>query len=358
MHGQSIIVIGASAGGIEALVKLVGDLPADLPASIFVVVHISPNSHSLLPGILSRRGSLPARHPVDGEEIKPGMIYVAPPDRHLLIKPNFIRLTRGAKENRNRPSVDPLFRTAARVYGPRVVGVILSGTLDDGTAGLLAIKARGGTAIVQDPEDALHDGMPRSAIDNVEIDHILPVSGVASVLVRLARLQPAAEEDSVMEDKDIETDIAELDMTAMRNMNKLGSPSDFSCPECRGVLVEVNEEGMPRFRCRVGHAYSTESLIAGQTEAVEEAMWIALRALEEKAAFLRRIAERLGSREHFGSSKRFERQAIDAEHRATIIRNVLLTADPLDVEGADSSKVPPVDPYSAAGGGDSRGPAE
>ncbi|HVF90679.1 MAG TPA: chemotaxis protein CheB [Blastocatellia bacterium] len=339
MSGHDIIVIGASAGGIDALVKLVADLPADLPASIFVVVHVSPNSPSLLPAILSRRGVLPASHPADGEEIKPGMIYVAPPDQHLLVKSNIIKLTRGAKENRNRPSVDSLFRSASRVYGPRVIGVILSGTLDDGTAGLLGIKARGGTAVVQDPEDALYNGMPRSAIENVDVDYVLPVSEIASTLVRLAREQVSvAKEYPSMDKKDIEADAAELDMTAMRNMNKLGNPSDFSCPDCSGVLIEVEEEGLLRFRCRVGHAYSSESLIAGQSEAVEQAMWIALRSLEEKADFLRKIAEKLGSREHFGSARRFELQAEDTERHATIIRNVLVNVNSIDVEGADSNR--------------------
>ncbi|HKG21321.1 MAG TPA: chemotaxis protein CheB [Blastocatellia bacterium] len=346
-------MIGASAGGIDALVKLVADLPADLPAAIFVVVHVSPNSPSLLPTILSRRGVLPALHPADGEEIRPGMIYVAPPDQHLLIKSNFIKLTRGAKENRNRPSVDPLFRSASRVYGPRVIGVILSGTLDDGTAGLLAIKVRGGTTVVQDPEDALYSGMPRSAIENVEVDYVLPVSEIASALVRLAREQAAvAKEDPAVEKKDIEADAAELDMTAMRQMNQLGRPSDFSCPDCKGVLIEVEEEGLLRFRCRVGHAYSTESLIAGQSEAVEQAMWVALRSLEEKAAFLRKIAEKLGGREHFGSERRFELQAMETERQATIIRNVLLTSHPLDVEGADSNRRVSVGPRSALEAGE------
>ena len=186
MPGHDIIVIGASAGGVEALSQLVRSLPADLPASIFVVLHIAAHSTSVLPIILNRRGSLPASHPQDGEEILAGHIYVAPPDQHLLVKRGHIQIAHDPKENRYRPAVDSLFSTAAQVYNRRVVGVILSGALDDGTEGLLVVKQRGGVAIVQDPEEALYDGMPRSAIKKVEVDHILPLSAIVEVLVKLA----------------------------------------------------------------------------------------------------------------------------------------------------------------------------
>ena len=176
MSGHDMITIGASAGGVEALTELVRGLPVDLPASVFVSLHVPPHGTSMLPQILSRRGPLPAHHARDGEPIEPGRIYVAPPDLHLLIHQGVVRLSRGPRENGFRPAIDPLFRTAARWHGPRVVGVILSGTLDDGTAGLLAIKERGGFAVVQDPDDALFPGMPRNAMDVVHVDHVLPAS--------------------------------------------------------------------------------------------------------------------------------------------------------------------------------------
>src|SRR5262245_27288904 len=181
MPGHDIIVVGASAGGVEALTQLVRALPADLPASVFVVLHVPAQSPSVLPTILSRVSPLPAVHPEDGEAIQPGRIYVAPPDRHLLVKRGHVRLARGPRENSNRPAVDPLFRTAGRAYGRRVVGVVLSGVLDDGTAGLAAVKMRGGVAVVQGPDEALYPGMPRNAAENVAVDYCLPVGQIAAL---------------------------------------------------------------------------------------------------------------------------------------------------------------------------------
>lgn len=189
MPGHDIIVIGASAGGVQALKTLVGSLPRKLPASIFVVLHIPAESPSLLPEILSRAGPLEAVQAVDGIEIEHRCIYIAPPDHHLLIEHGHVRVVRGPKENRHRPAVDPLFRSAAQIYGTRVVGVILTGGLDDGTAGLLAVKRRGGIAVVQDPDEALYPGMPSSALANVEVDYRLPLSSIGPLLVRLASEQ-------------------------------------------------------------------------------------------------------------------------------------------------------------------------
>lgn len=212
MTGHDTIAIGASAGGVEALRQLVGSLPSDLPAAIFVVLHIAPNGCSVLPSILNRCSKLPVVHPKDGELIEYGKIYVAPPDSHLLVKRGYIQLSHGPKENRHRPAIDALFRTAARYYGSRVVGVVLSGNLDDGTAGLLAIKMQGGVAIVQDPEEALYDGMPRSAIENVEVDRILPLSEMAEVLTKLAG--ESVHEKALLDNEElnIESDLVELDM--------------------------------------------------------------------------------------------------------------------------------------------------
>ncbi|MGH2415855.1 MAG: chemotaxis protein CheB, partial [Microcystaceae cyanobacterium] len=229
MQRHDILVIGASAGGIEALKQLVQALPKNLPAAVLVVVHIAAHSTSWLPRILNRSGVLKATHPKDDETIEHGHIYVAPPDRHLIVKRGCIHLARGPKENNCRPAIDVLFRTAAEVYGPRVVGVVLSGTLDDGTAGLVAVKKRGGVAVVQDPGDALFDGMPRSAIENVDVDYILPVSKMAAVLVKLAN-GPTSEEavESVSNDMEVETDMAELELEAMQNPDRPGTPSPYA----------------------------------------------------------------------------------------------------------------------------------
>lgn len=186
MIRHDIVVIGASAGGLWALEELVADLPADLPAAVFIVVHISARFPSWLPHILQKFAKLPAVHAVDGAAIEAGHIYIAPPDRHLLVKPEYMRVVLGPKENRFRPAIDPLFRTAALAYGKRVVGVVLSGLLDDGTAGLIEIKEQGGVALVQDPQEAMFPSMPQSAIQHAAVDHILPVADIARVLVHLA----------------------------------------------------------------------------------------------------------------------------------------------------------------------------
>ncbi len=322
--GHDIIVVGASAGGVEALADLAGRLPADLPAAVFVVLHVPAYGTSVLPGILSRRGPLPAVHPTDGEQVQRGRIYVAPPDHHLLVEDGRVRLTRGPHENGHRPAVDALFRSAARAYGPRVIGVVLTGTLDDGTAGLQAVKRRGGLAVVQDPEDALFASMPRCAIEGVAVDHIAPLAGIGPTLVRLAR-QPAQAESKAPVTPELkeEVKVAEFDIKALETRRE-GKPSSYACPDCHGVLWEVEEDELLRFRCRVGHAFSPESLLASQSDALEDALWTALRALEESAALADRLSERADARGHGLAAGRFGQQAKDARERAAIIRQALL----------------------------------
>ncbi len=324
MSGHDIIVVGASAGGVETLVQLVKLLPSNSPAAIFVVLHIPAHATSFLPTILSRSGLLRATHPENGAAIEPGQIYVAPPDYHLLVKCGYVQLTRGPRENSHRPAIDTLFRSAARSYGTRVVDVILSGVLDDGTAGLMAVKLRGGVAVVQDPSEAAFIGMPRSAIENVDVDHVLPVSAIAPLLVRLAQ-EPVDEnrENPMSREIELEADAAEIDPTVMQSAEHPGTPSDLACPDCGGVLWEMHNGNLLRFRCRTGHAFSPESLLAQQSESLEEALWAALRALEERADLARRMAK--GWYEHHRSlaAQRFKEQAEDATQRATIIRQVL-----------------------------------
>ena len=334
MVGHDIIVVGASAGGVDALCQLLGDLSPDLPVAVFVVLHISPEGTSVLPNILNRcrqkryqDGSLRAAHAKDGEAIEHGRIYVAPPNQHLLLKDGYIRLARGPKENSHRPAVDPLFRTAAQVYGRRVVGVVLSGTLDDGTAGLAAVKQQGGVAVVQDPDEALYSGMPTSAIENVDVDHILQVSDIVTILTHLAYKPVESGEKSVSRDMKMESDMAELELTAMQSSDCPGTPSAFACPECAGVLWELDEGGVLRFRCRTGHAYSVGSLLAEQTEAQEAAMWSALRALEEKASLTERMAIQARDRNQTFSANHFEKQAVDLRQRATLVRQLLLKGE-------------------------------
>ena len=323
--GHDIIVIGASAGGVEALTDLVGRLPADLPAAVFIVLHIPAYGTSVLPGILSRRGLLPAVHPADGDPVQKGRIYVAPPDHHLIVeKDGMIRLTRGPHENGHRPAVDALFRSAARAYGPRVIGVILTGTLDDGTAGLQAVKRRGGLAVVQDPEEALFASMPRCAIQGVAVDLVAPLAEIGPALASLAHQPvPGESESPVTPELEEEVKVAEFDIKALETRHE-GKPSSYACPDCHGVLWEVEEGDLLRFRCRVGHAFSPESLLASQSDALEDALWTALRALEESAALADRLSERSGERGHGLAADRFAQQAVDARDRAAVIRQALL----------------------------------
>lgn len=321
MAGRDIVVVGGSAGAIEAVVGLVRGLPADFPGSVFVVVHFPGSVTSTLPRIITRAGPLLARHARDGEPVAPGTIYVAPPDLHLTLQDGQIQLSRGPKENGSRPAIDPLFRTAARSYGSRVVGVVLSGNLNDGTAGLIAIKQRGGLAMVQSLETALYPSMPRSAMEHLAVDYVLAPDEMAGHLTELA-LQPVALELTSMSDEALPS--GNEDETAIADRHtQSGIPSTMSCPECHGVLWEVKDEELVRFRCRVGHAYSDEALLVHQSENLEAALWTALRALEEHSALARRLAVRANNRGHAHSASTFTEQAMDAEHHASVIRNVL-----------------------------------
>jgi two-component system chemotaxis response regulator CheB len=322
MAGRDIVVIGGSAGSIEAVTECVRGLPPDFPGSVFVVVHFPGSVTSTLPRILSRAGPLPARHARDGERIEPGRVYVAPPDYHLLLSDGHTRLSRGPKENGHRPAIDPLFRTAAHSYGHRVVGVVLSGNLNDGTAGLLTIKQLGGVAVVQNLESALYQGMPRSAIDHVAVDHVLTPSEIPVFLAELAR-EPGQPKKVAPMSEDLPVEQQADEFALADRHQQPGLPSTMSCPECHGTLWEVKDEELVRFRCRVGHAYSDEALLVHQSEQLEAALWTALRALEEHSALARRLAARANSRGHNHSASTFTEQAMDAEHHASVVREVL-----------------------------------
>jgi two-component system chemotaxis response regulator CheB len=285
------------------------------------VIHFPATVTSTLPTILSRAGPLPARHARDGERIQPGMIYVAPPDCHLTILDDRLRLSRCPKENGSRPAIDPLFRTAARSFGPRVVGVLLSGNLNDGTAGLMAIKQRGGVAVVQTVETALYTSMPQSALEHVAVDHVLSPVEMAACLSALAAESVTVSAEPMGEPEKSRTTSAEVALSDRHT--QAGVPSTMSCPECHGVLWEVNDSELVRFRCRVGHAYSDEALLVHQSENLEAALWTALRALEEHAALGRRLGGRAQTRGNALSASKFTEQAMDAEHHAAVIRSVL-----------------------------------
>jgi len=276
---------------------------------------------------------------VDGERIRQGRIYVAPPDRHLIIEPGVVRVTRGPRENRFRPAIDPLFRSAAQVYGPRVIGVILTGGLDDGVAGLWAVKQLGGTAIVQDPDEALFDSMPRNALQFVRADYRLPIVEVAPRLVELTRQASKEGAYKVPEHVEIEVKIAKEDPSLKAGVMKLGDPSIYTCPECHGVLLQMKEENRIRFRCHAGHAFSIDSLIAAVNDGVEESLWSAVRSLEEKILLMRHLAEHVRGSGNGANAEQFLKVAREAEGQANLVRRAV-TRDKERVPVQGDTKAP------------------
>jgi two-component system chemotaxis response regulator CheB len=322
---HDIVVIGASAGAVEALRQITSRLPPDLPAAVFVVVHVPATFPSRLPEILARAGALPVSHARDGEVFQRGRIYVAPPGRHLVIEGGTTRLTLGPRENRVRPAVDTLFRSAALAHGPRVVGVVLTGGLDDGTAGLWAIKERGGIAVVQDPADAQAPGMPASALANVDVDHRVPLREMAQTIVQLVRT--SVREDrigSVSEIMDIENRIALDEGGLEAGVLKLGTPSPLTCPECHGVLLERKEGGMARFRCHTGHAFALGTLFAEVNDAIEASLWSALRAIDEHVMLMQRGLAHLVAQGEEIEAGRLRRRIALTLQRAASVREVAM----------------------------------
>jgi two-component system chemotaxis response regulator CheB len=333
MPGHDIIVIGTSAGGLEPLITITRELPKALAAAVFIVQHTPAVGPSLLPAILANASPLTITHAVDGAPIEHGHVYVAPPDHHMLIKHDHIHIVRGPKENGFRPAIDATFRTAAQSYGPRVVGVILTGMLDDGTAGLLAIKHRGGIAIVQDPREAPYPSMPESACRYVSIDAVVRVQEIPPLLVTLTKKPAEHEGDVPMSDQmDLEANISTMDRDALAQSNTVGTPSVFSCPDCGGVLAEYYDGDLLRFRCQVGHAFSPESFFASQTEVGNHALWSAYRALHERASLAKRLAE--DARRHFDNigQRRFLQLFKDAEQRKEQIWQALQKDESSEVQ--------------------------
>jgi two-component system chemotaxis response regulator CheB len=319
---RDIIVLGASAGGVQALCEVIGDLPPNLPAAVFVTLHVAPHGRSAMPAILSRAGCLPASHPEDGEPILPGRIYVAPPDRHLAMEESQVCLSRNATENGHRPAIDVLFRSAARQYGRRVIAVVLTGNLDDGTSGLGLVKRLGGVAVVQDPEEADYPSMPQSAIAHVPVDHVVPLADIGPLLIDLVN-EPLPEPAQELTPEERE-DLPDMSEQEEHDGSIKGVPAGLACPECGGSLFERPGERPLHFRCRTGHAYSPESLLAKQTDGLEATLWAAMRALQENAALARRMERR--ARQNGGGNgagERYHKRAEDAEKHATFLRTLL-----------------------------------
>jgi|tagenome__1003787_1003787.scaffolds.fasta_scaffold20953091_1 two-component system chemotaxis response regulator CheB len=315
-NGCDIVVVGASAGGVEALLRLARACPPDFPIPILVVLHVPATGPSVLPLILDRAGPLQAIHAEDGMEMNGGGLYIAPPDRHLRVNGNRMHLDPGPRENGHRPAIDPLFRSAADSHGRRAAGVILSGTLDDGTVGLYCIKEAGGATLAQEPSDAVYPAMPANAIAYAKPDYVLPVEELVDTLVRLASGPGArATREVAVNDDQAPNPSAEQ---AQR-----GEIAPFACPDCGGTLWETEEGGTASYRCRVGHAFTMNSLVARHVDTLERTLWSAYRALEERAAMSRRVARRLGDHGRLDSAKRFERQANMSSKQATELKALL-----------------------------------
>ncbi|HEY3730999.1 MAG TPA: chemotaxis protein CheB [Steroidobacteraceae bacterium] len=324
---RDIVVIGTSAGGVQVLQELLRGLPDDFPGSIFIVAHLSPTRPSILPQILDRATDLPVEAAQNGGRIRRGRVYVCVPDYHLTLKRDHMVLSRrGPRENGFRPAVDPLFRTAARAFGSRTVGLILTGGMDDGTLGLGIIKDFGGIAIAQDPEDAVFPNMPQSAIRHVNVDYVMPVASIPALLTRLASEPlPAAARAMANPRKDAQPDVAETGRAALLAGLDRGPPTNVTCPQCGGSLWELNDRKLARYECHVGHSYTAETLLEDKNGELEGALWGGLRALEEGAELRRRMARRLrgAPRSLWDMRGTYERDAQDAESRASVLRSLL-----------------------------------
>lgn len=315
-----LVVVGASAGGITALMELAQTLPAGFAAPVCVVQHVGANP-SILPELLATRGPHPALHARDGQLLTPGVIHVAPPDHHMLVEGRYLRLTRGPRENHTRPAIDPLFRSAALAWAHRTIGVVLTGYMDDGSAGLAAIKKRGGIAVVQDPRTAQEPSMPQSALAKVDADYTLPVAEIGPLLSRLVQQPPgpsAAEEVPAPEELVREVAINRGE-DLLENLQAIAQPAGVSCPDCGGGLYEVRDPRQLRFRCHTGHAFSARSLERAQADAGEQALRGGVRALQERAILLRRMA---GVAEATGDAVQAEAARREADRLSDQVREL------------------------------------
>lgn len=320
-EARKLIVIGASIGAVSALKHIVAGLPADFQATVLIVVHIGGHN-SALPEILSSHSALPVGHASDREPLEPGTIRIAPPDHHLLVETDCLRLSHGPKENFARPAIDPLFRSAAMTHRKEVIGVVLTGELDDGTVGLQAIKRYGGTAVVQDPADAEAPSMPRSALEYVDVDLCLPLERMADELVKLVVRPVEAGRHAVPGGMALEDDMISRGLTDMEELDKIAKPSPFTCPECQGTLWEVDGAVPQRFRCHTGHGFTEKTLSYSQDQVVEDAIWAAIRALHEREAFLRRFAGIASDRQRTDAVAKYEDAADRLRENARVLMGI------------------------------------
>ena len=328
MGEHDIIVIGASAGGLKALSAVLSELPADLGAAVFVVQHLAADKKSYLPKLLGDVCSLPVSSPADEETFAPGRVYVAAPDHHLLLSGDRIRVLRGPQENRFRPSIDALFRSAARAHGSRVIGIVLTGSLDDGTVGLQAIKKRGGITVVQDPDEAEYPSMPRTALRYVTVDHVAPIADAGALLTRLVT-EPAADPEAfpTTPEIEIESNIAEQVMNTkqfLESVERIGTRTTYACPDCSGAIWQIGEQEPLKLRCHVGHSFTGEVFSVEQSRNIESALWTAIRIMEEKVTFSRQLAERKRQQNMLDAAAAYDREADALDAKVTEVRDLIV----------------------------------
>jgi two-component system chemotaxis response regulator CheB len=319
---------------VVALRTLLAGLPADLPARVLVVLHVPPSGVNALASVLARNSPMKVRPAANQDRLEPGVVLVAQPDHHLVVVDDSVLLSRGPRENNHRPAIDVLFRSAARALGPRTIAVVLSGALDDGSAGLRAVRSRGGLGVVQDPHDAEHAGMPSNAIRAAAPEHVVPVADMPALLIELIGAEvpdPDLNETSDLA-RLMETEVAmaEMSRAGFHQPHRPGTSSGLACPDCHGVLFAIDEKDFVRFRCRVGHAWSAQSLLAEHRTAVESALWMALRALEEKATLCHDMSDRAELSGAAISAQRFGEQATEATEAAELLRNLLADGTGID----------------------------
>jgi two-component system, chemotaxis family, protein-glutamate methylesterase/glutaminase len=344
---DGVVVIGASAGGVSGLREVVDGLPADLPAAVFVVLHVPAYKASALPEILNVSAALPASHPRDGEGIETGRIYVAPPDHHLLVEHGYVAVKKGPKENRFRPSIDALFRSAAYNYGPRVIGVVLSGGLDDGTSGLWSIKRLGGKTIVQHPADAQFESMVENALSQVEVDYTLPAREIGPLLSRLLAEPPieaVKDEPDLRKRLKIELAIAVEGGAFQKGVMEIGELTPFTCPECHGVLVKLTEEARTRYRCHTGHAYTDSALLDGVMESTGDMLWQVMRGFEEAVMVVEHMAEHLRVAGDVDRAAVYAERARELEARSRLFHELVLQHRRLSGENLEETSIPPITP--------------
>ncbi len=322
MAGHDIVVIGGSAGGVEALRRICAGLPADLPATVFVVLHISPATRSVMPELLSRAGPLPARHPRDEEATSRGTIYVAPPDMHMLLRPGHVILRRGPLESSSRPAIDTLFRSAAVAYRSRVIGVVLSGLLDDGSAGLMAIKACGGICVVQEPDDAMWPEMPRNALSHDGVYYRATVAELPALLTRLVSEAPG-EMPPIPHHLIVQAAAAAREVATAPAPTQAGRSSP-RCPQCGSVLVRVSGSGTPRLRCPLGHAVTEEAPAVSQEEELDRALESALRMHQDRVVMFRRMEQTSEAQGFTHSAARWRAGADASADAAKVIEDAVV----------------------------------